>query len=113
MHTLYGISNCSTVKKAKDWLEDNNIDYQFHDYRKQGVTLDLLNSFEAKVGWEIILNRRSTSWRKLSDEQRDTVSKQTALQYMQESPTLIKRPILDMGKKLIVGYTAENYQQVL
>ena len=104
MYTLYGISNCSTVKKAKDWLENNNIDYQFHDYRKQGITIDLLNSFEAKAGWETILNKRSASWRKLSDEQRDSVSKQTALQYMQESPTLIKRPILDMGETLIVGF---------
>jgi Spx/MgsR family transcriptional regulator len=113
MYTLYGISNCSTVKKAKDWLEENKIDYQFHDYRKQGVTVDLLNSFEAKVGWDVILNKRSTSWRKLSDEQRTTVSKETALQYMQESPTLIKRPVLDTGEKLIVGFTAENYQQEL
>lgn len=113
MYTLYGISNCSTVKKAKDWLENNNIDYQFHDYRKQGITIDLLNSFEAKAGWETILNKRSASWRKLSDEQRDSVSKQTALQYMQESPTLIKRPILDMGETLIVGFVEENYQQEL
>lgn len=113
MHTLYGISNCSTVKKAKDWLETNNIDYQFHDYRKQGLSKDLLHSFEDKTGWESILNKRSTSWRKLTDEQKNTVSKQTALQYMLESPTLIKRPLLDTGKKLIIGFTAENYQQEL
>lgn len=113
MLTLYGISNCSTVKKAKDWLTENNIEYQFHDYRKQGLTIDLLNSFEVKVGWETILNKRSTSWRKLSDEQRESVSKKTALQYMLESPTLIKRPLLESDEKLIVGFTAENYQQEL
>jgi len=113
MHTLYGISNCTTVKKAKDWLNGHNIEYQFHDYRKQGLTEDLLEYFEANLGWETILNKRSTSWRKLTDEQRETVSKQTALQYMQESPTLIKRPILDIGEKLVIGFTAEQYQQVL
>lgn len=113
MYTLYGISNCSTVKKAKDWLTDNGIEFQFHDYRKQGVTLDLLNDFDAKVGWEAFLNKRSASWRQLTDEQRDTVSKQTALGYMQDTPTLIKRPLLDTGEKLVIGFTAENYQQEL
>lgn len=113
MYTLYGISNCSTVKKAKDWLTDNGIEFQFHDYRKQGVTLDLLNDFDAKVGWEAFLNKRSASWRQLTDEQQDTVSKQTALGYMQDTPTLIKRPLLDTGEKLVIGFTAENYQQEL
>lgn len=113
MVVLYGISNCSTVKKAKDWLQENNIEYQFHDYRKEGLSTDLLNSFEAAVGWEVLLNKKSTSWRKLNDEQKSNVSKQTALQYMLETPTLIKRPVLDTGKKMIVGFKAENYQQVL
>ncbi len=113
MNTLYGISNCTTVKKAKDWLNVHNIDYQFHDFRKQGLTEDLLKSFDAELGWEVILNKRSTSWPKLTDEQREKISKQTALQYMLESPTLIKRPILDTGKKMVVGFTAELYQQAL
>lgn len=113
MVVLYGISNCSTVKKAKDWLLENNIDFQFHDYRKQGLTVDLLASFEAVVGWETLLNKQSTSWRKLSDEQKANVSKQTALQYMLETPTLIKRPVLDTGKNMVVGFKAENYQQIL
>ncbi|MCF6250890.1 MAG: ArsC family reductase [Methylococcaceae bacterium] len=113
MHTLYGISNCNTVKKAKDWLEANHIEYQFHDYRKQGLTADLLASFEAALGWEKLLNKQSTSWRKLNDEQKSNVSKQTALQYMLETPTLIKRPVLDTGEKMIIGFKAENYQQQL
>jgi len=113
MHTLYGISNCNTVKKAKDWLEDNNIEYQFHDYRKQGLTTELLNSFEAALGWEVLLNKQSTSWRKLSDEQKSNISKQTALQYMLDTPTLIKRPVLDAGEKMIAGFKAENYQNEL
>jgi Spx/MgsR family transcriptional regulator len=113
MHTLYGISNCNTVKKAKDWLEANHIEYQFHDYRKQGLTTDLLDSFEAALGWEKLLNKQSTSWRKLNNEQKSNVSKQTALQYMLETPTLIKRPVLDTGEKMIIGFKAENYQEEL
>jgi len=113
MYTLYGISNCNTVKKAKDWLEDHNMKYQFHDYRKQGLTVDLLDSFEATLGWEKLLNKQSTSWRKLDDQQKKTISRETALQYMLDTPTLIKRPVLDTGDKMIVGFKAENYQSEL
>ncbi len=110
MYTLYGISNCNTVKKAKDWLQENNIEFQFYDYRKQGLPVELLDSFEAALGWEKLLNKQSTSWRKLTDEQKSNISKQTALQYMLETPTLIKRPVLDTGEKMIIGFKAENYQ---
>lgn len=113
MHTLYGISNCNTVKKAKDWLQGNKIDFQFHDYRKQGLTAELLESFEAALGWEKLLNKQSTSWRKLTDDQKSSISKKTALQFMLETPTLIKRPVLDTGEKMIIGFKAENYQTEL
>lgn len=113
MMTLYGISNCSTVKKAKDWLQANHIDYQFHDYRQQGLSADLLEKMETELGWETMLNKRSTSWRQLNEEQQKTISKQTALQYMLQTPTLIKRPILNTGEKMIVGFTAEKYQEQL
>ena len=113
MATLYGISNCNTVKKAKDWLQENNIDFQFHDFRKQGLTPELLDSFEDQLGWEKLLNKQSTSWRKLSDEQKSNVSKQTALQYMLDTPTLIKRPVLVTGEKMIIGFKADNYQNEL
>lgn len=113
MTTLYGISNCNTVKKAKDWLQDNNIEFQFHDYRKQGLNAELLESFEAVLGWEKLLNKQSTSWRKLTDDQKANISKQTALQFMLETPTLIKRPVLDTGEKMIIGFKADNYQKEL
>ncbi len=113
MYILYGISNCNTVKKAKDWLELKNIEYQFHDYRKQGLTTDLLKTFEAKLGWKTLLNKQSTSWRKLTDDQKKAISKESALQYMLETPTLIKRPILDTGEKMIIGFKVDNYQQQL
>jgi len=113
MATLYGISNCNTVKKAKDWLQENNIEFQFHDFRKQGLTPELLDSFEDQLGWEKLLNKQSTSWRKLSDDQKANICKQTALQYMLETPTLIKRPVLVINEKMIVGFKAENYQKEL
>jgi Spx/MgsR family transcriptional regulator len=113
MTTLYGISNCNTVKKAKDWLQDNNIEFQFHDYRKQGLSAELLESFESALGWEKLLNKQSTSWRKLTDDQKANISKQTAMQFMLETPTLVKRPVLDTGEKMIIGFKAENYQQQL
>lgn len=113
MYTLYGISNCNTVKKAKDWLTENNIDFQFHDYRKQGLSTELLESFEQSLGWEKLLNKQSTSWRKLTDDQKANISKQTALEYMLATPTLIKRPVLDTGDKMIIGFKAENYQTEL
>ncbi len=113
MTTLYGISNCNTVKKAKDWLQDKNIDFQFHDFRKQGLSAESLESFEAAVGWEKLLNKQSTSWRKLTDDQKANISKRTALQFMLETPTLIKRPVLDTGEKLIIGFKADIYQKEL
>jgi Spx/MgsR family transcriptional regulator len=113
MHTLYGISNCNTVKKAKDWLEAQHIDYQFHDYRKQGLTTELLDHFEATLGWETLLNKQSTSWRRLNEEQKNNICKQTALQYMLDTPTLIKRPVLDTGDKMLIGFKAEHYQNEL
>lgn len=110
---LYGISHCNTVKKAKDWLTQHKIKYQFYDYYKQGLSIELLDSFETTLGWEKLLNKRSTSWRKLNDQQKTTISKQTALHYMLETPTLIKRPVLDTGDKMIVGFTAQQYQNEL
>lgn len=113
MYTLYGISNCNTVKKAKDWLEANNIEYQFHDYRKQGLNAELLESFEANLGWEKLLNKQSTSWRKLTDDQKKSVSKESAMQYMLETPTLVKRPVLDTGKTMLLGFKEDYYQTEL
>lgn len=113
MMTLYGISNCNTVKKAKDWLQDHQIEFEFHDYRKQGLSNTLLESFEAQLGWEKLLNKQSTSWRKLTDEQKATICKQSALEFMLETPTLVKRPVLDTGNKLLIGFKADNYQNEL
>ncbi|MGZ5006356.1 MAG: ArsC family reductase [Methylobacter sp.] len=112
-HTLYGIKNCDTVKKARSWLDQNGIAYQFHDFRTDGLTPELLDHFAEGLDWSKLLNRSSTSWRQLSAEQQADLSREKALQLMLSTPTLIKRPVLDTGNKLILGFKAENYQAEL
>lgn len=113
MHTLYGIKNCDTVKKARQWLDQNDILYQFHDFRADGLTLAQLNDFAARQDWSMLLNRSSTSWRQLSAEQQTDLTLEKALLLMLNTPTLIKRPILDVGDKLIIGFKADYYQAEL
>lgn len=113
MHTLYGIKNCDTVKKARQWLDQNGILYQFHDFRADGLTLAQLNDFAARQDWSMLLNRSSTSWRQLSAEQQTDLTLEKALLLMLNTPTLIKRPILDVGDKLIIGFKADYYQAEL
>ena len=113
MNTLYGIKNCDTVKKARQWLEENKIDYHFHDFRSDGLDLGLLEQLESAIGWENMLNRRSTSWRLLSDSQKLALSQKKALTLMLGTPTLIKRPVLETGKKMLIGFKPGNYQTEL
>lgn len=108
MHTLYGIKNCDTVKKARKWLDENGIAYQFHDFRTDGLSADLLQHFADHLDWDKLLNRSSTSWRQLSDEQKSDLNQDKAKQLMLDLPTLIKRPILDTGDTLILGFTAKD-----
>ena len=108
--TLYGIKNCDSVKKARTWLDNKQAIYRFHDYRVDGLDSDLLQRFVDQLGVDAILNQRSTSWRQLTDEQKNNLNEQTAMQLMLEIPTLIKRPILDKGEQLIIGFNAEHYQ---
>lgn len=109
-HTLYGIKNCDTVKKARTWLDQNGIAYRFHDFRTDGLTPELLQHFAGHSDWTKLLNRSSTSWRQLSAEQQSDLTQEKAIQLMLDIPTLIKRPVLDTGGKLIIGFKAENYQ---
>ncbi|MDD5580081.1 MAG: ArsC family reductase [Methylobacter sp.] len=113
MHTLYGIKNCDTVKKARQWLDQNGIAYRFHDYRADGLTLEQLNHLEADLGWNAMLNRSSTSWRQLSSEQQTGLTQEKVIRLMLNTPTLIKRPILDTGGKLIIGFKADTYKAEL
>ena len=107
---LYGIPNCSTVKKARAWMEEREIPYEFHDYKKQGVPADLMKTLCKLLGWESIVNRNSLTWRKLSDERKASITSTTAaLALMQENASVIKRPILDRDGQYQVGFSEENY----
>ena len=112
MITLYGISNCDTVRKARNWLSSHDVDYQFHDFRKDGLTLSQLKVWAKAVGWETLLNRRGQTWRKLTDKQKAELNEAGALKLMQANPTLIKRPVLETKKRVHVGFTAADYQQL-
>ncbi|MGR9114216.1 MAG: ArsC family reductase [Gammaproteobacteria bacterium] len=110
MNILYGIKNCDTVKKARQWLDLNAIDYRFHDFRSDGLTRAQLQQWAEQCGWKTLLNQRSTSWRQLNDQQKSDLTQDKAIQLMLEFPTLIKRPVLDTGSQVIVGFKAEEYQ---
>ncbi len=108
MYTLYGIKNCDTVKKARSWLDQNGIAYRFHDFRVDGLTPELLHHFAEHLDWNKLLNRSSTSWRQLSAEQQSDLALEKAIQLMLTTPTLIKRPVLDTGDKLILGFNSKD-----
>ena len=109
MLILYGIKNCDTVKKARAWLEAQNIEYRFHDFRKDGLDADVLEQWEAALGWEVLLNTRGTSWRKLDQSQREGVDRSKAVALMLAQPSLIKRPVVESGTKTLIGFNAETY----
>ena len=113
MHILYGIKNCDTVKKARAWLDAQSIDYRFHDFRIDGLDQDLLEQWEAALGWEALLNTRGTSWRKLDESQREGVDRAKALALMLAQPSLIKRPVVVSGTKTLIGLNAETYANEL
>jgi Spx/MgsR family transcriptional regulator len=110
--TLYGIANCDTIKKARDWLRDHGIDFVFHDYRKQGVNPQQLQSMAAELGWEGMLNRRGSTWRTLPENVRASIDQTSALGVMLDNPAIIKRPILEVDERLYIGFDAQQYQEI-
>ena len=112
MITLYGIKNCDTVKKARRWLELQGIDYQFHDFREDGLDQEALQGWLQELGWETLLNKRSTTWKQLPPKTRDAMDETTARAAILEQPTLIKRPLLDTGKERFNGFSADRYQAI-
>lgn len=112
MLTLYGIKNCDTVKKARRWLEDHGIDYQFHDFRQDGVDKKQLSAWVAYLGWEAILNKRSTTWRNLSEEEKDISTDNQAIKLLLANPTLIKRPITQNKNQVLVGFKEAEYKKL-
>jgi Spx/MgsR family transcriptional regulator len=113
MITLYGIKNCDTVKKARKWLDTHNVEYTFHDFRQDGLDKALLNKWVKELGWEILINRRGTTWRKLDENIRERIGKSSAIKIMLEQPAIIKRPVLDLGNKRHVGFKESEYQDLL
>ncbi|MGO1297888.1 MAG: ArsC family reductase [Vibrio sp.] len=106
---MYGIPNCDTIKKARKWLEQAGIDYQFHDYRKHGVEKALIETFFAQLDWQQVVNKRGTTYRQLTQEQKDALTEATALPLLIEHPAMIKRPILSVDGQLHLGFKAEQY----
>jgi arsenate reductase len=109
--TIYGIKNCDTMKKARSWLEDRKIAAAFHDYKASGIGRDVLESWVKQVGWEILLNRSGTTFRKLPEESREGLTEGKAVALMLDQPSMIKRPVLDADGKLTVGFKPEIYEK--
>jgi Spx/MgsR family transcriptional regulator len=107
--TLYGIPNCDTVKKARAWLDARGTAYVFHDYKKAGIDRARLEAWVAELGWETLLNRAGTTFRKLADADRANLDAARAVQLMLAGPSMIKRPVLDTGGRRIVGFRPELY----
>jgi arsenate reductase len=110
--TIYGIKNCDTMKKARAWLDAHSVAYAFHDYKTEGVTKSGLETWAKAVGWEVLLNRAGTTFRKLPDKDKEGVTEKKAIALMLEQPSMIKRPVLDVGGKLSVGFKPEIYEKL-
>lgn len=109
MTRLFGIKNCDTMKRAFAWLDDHSVSYNYHDYKKSGVSGEQLRNWAAQVGWEALLNKRGTTWRKLAPAQQVDPGEEKALALMAQNPSLIKRPVLEHEKSLLVGFAPESY----
>ncbi|MEM6998415.1 MAG: ArsC family reductase [Pseudomonadota bacterium] len=109
---LYGIKNCDTVKKARKWLDNHSVPYTFHDFRVDGIDKTLVNGFLKQTDTETLINKRGTTWRKLSDKEKDIKNKTQAVILMVENPTIIKRPVLVAKKKVTVGFSDDNYKSL-
>jgi arsenate reductase len=112
MTTLYGIPNCDTMKKARKWLADNGVEYEFHDYKKLGIEKKKLTEWIKTVGWETLLNRRGMMWRKVPDDVKANIDEKSAIGLMLETPSIIKRPVLEAKGKVTVGFKPDLYEEL-
>lgn len=111
--TLYGIRNCDTMKKAWTWLDGHGVAYAFHDYKREGIDRARLEGWVRQVGWEPLLNRAGTTFRKLPDADRQNLDEAKAVDLMLAQPSMIKRPVLETDERLVVGFRPETYAEVL
>ena len=112
MITLYGISNCDTVKQARKWLEQRRVEHRFHDFREQGIESTRVRDWIAELGWETVVNRRSSSWKQLDEATRSGMDEALALKAILNQPTLVKRPLLDTGSSRHVGFSEQSYGEI-
>ena len=110
---LYGIKNCDTIKKARRHLDEHAVEYTFHDYRTDGIDEKSIQQFIDELGWEKVLNKRGTTWRQLDDTTKTATNESNVAALLCENPAMIKRPILKAGKKLLIGFSKEEYAQAL
>ena len=110
--TLYGIRNCDTMKKARAWLDAHKVEYAFHDYKKEGIAPKLLQAWADEVGWEALLNRAGTTFRALADKDKENLTEKKAVVLMAAQPSMIRRPVLDLGKTRVVGFKPEIYARL-
>jgi Spx/MgsR family transcriptional regulator len=112
MNTLYGIPNCDTMKKARSWLDGHGIAYRFHDYKKAGLDEAVLRAWVEELGWEALINRRGQMWRKLDPALREALDEAGAIRVMLETPSIIRRPVLDTGTQRHVGFSDAAYAEL-
>jgi arsenate reductase len=113
MTTIYGIKNCDTMKKARAWLDQKGVAYDFHDYKASGIDRARLEGWARKVGWEVLLNRAGTTFRTLPDKEKEGLTESKAFALMIAQPSMIKRPVLEGGGKLLVGFKPEQYEALV
>ncbi|MCA6379750.1 MAG: ArsC family reductase [Cytophagales bacterium] len=113
--TVYGIKNCNTVKSAIDWLNKNKVEFEFHDYKKSGITAEKLSAWSKQVGWENLVNKRGTTWRQLPEaDQKKVTHEKAAIALMLEKTSVIKRPLIEeKGKVILLGFDGDMYKKVL
>ena len=112
--TIYGIKNCDTMKKARAWLDSHGVEYAFHDYKAAGIDRAHLEGWSRKVGWEVLLNRSGTTFRKLPDSDKEKIDAKKAISLMLAQPSMIKRPVLELGGgAILVGFSPASYESGL
>ena len=113
MFVMYGIKNCDTIKKARKWLEENQVEYEFFDYKKEGVSAELADTFIKELGWEALINKRGTTWRALPEDTKNNINDKVAKELMMGNSSIIKRPLLDTGSKKVLGFKVEEYEALI
>ena len=111
--TVYGIRNCDTMKKALAWLDCHGVPYEFHDYRKSGVPADRLAAWAKAVGWEKLANTRGPTWRKIPDAEKAGLDQAKMLRLLQQHPSAIRRPVIECGRSVVLGFDADEYARTL